>query len=79
MYDRGIAADEYLPNTDISIEMERKLSPSFVTIPEQGYGTLCTTGIILSDSGLIKFDEQSYNGKEFQLSDIIMNSIDNYY
>ena len=61
MYDQGIAADEFLPNTGISIEMERKLSPSFITIPEQGYGTLCTTGIILSDSGLIKFKEQSYN------------------
>ena len=63
MYDQDIAADELLPNTGISIEMERKLSPSFITIPEQGYGTLCTTGIILSDSGLIKFDEQSYDEK----------------
>tara|TARA_B100001094_G_scaffold328511_1_gene389073 strand:- start:990 stop:1775 length:786 start_codon:yes stop_codon:yes gene_type:complete len=59
--DRSIAPDEFLPNTGISIELERQLSSSFVTIPERHYGTLCSTAVIISRDGLTRFDEQSFD------------------
>ena len=61
MSDRNAAPDEFLPNTGIPLELERKLSSSFVTIPERCYGTLCSTAVIISNDGLTKFDEQSFD------------------
>jgi uncharacterized protein with NRDE domain len=61
MYHRDEAACELLPETGIPIELEQQLSSSFVTNPERNYGTLCSTAIIISDSGLTQFNEQNYD------------------
>ena len=49
--DRQVAADERLPQTGIPIERERLLSPAFIRMPEQGYGTRCATLVITERSG----------------------------
>jgi len=61
MYHRDKAAYELLPATGIPIELEQQLSSSFVSYPDQHYGTLCSTAIIISDSGLTQFNEQNYD------------------
>ena len=49
--DRSEAADAALPQTGIPIERERQLSPAFIRIPDQGYGTRCSTLVITERDG----------------------------
>ncbi len=65
--------DELLPNTGLSLEQERTLSPPFIVTPE--YGTRCTTLLLWHKSETVEFIEQSYladgtpaERKSFQLS-----------
>lgn len=59
-------ADERLPSTGISIEMERELSSIFVL--REGYGTRCTTIVSQAADGSIEFIEQTYDeGKKGDL------------
>jgi uncharacterized protein with NRDE domain len=44
--DRQPAADNTLPRTGVPIDWERALSPAFIRIPGQGYGTRCSTLVI---------------------------------
>lgn len=44
--DRSEAPDELLPGTGIPLEWERRLSASFIRMPERGYGTRCSTLVI---------------------------------
>jgi len=44
--DRRVAADDALPHTGISIDLERQLSAAFIGTPDQRYGTRCSTLII---------------------------------
>ncbi len=44
--DRSPARDDELPNTGVSHEWERLLSPAFIRAPEHGYGTRCSTLVI---------------------------------
>ena len=60
MADRSQAAVNQLPETGISIELERKLSSAFITNPERKYGTLCSTAVILEQSGQMRFSEQNF-------------------
>ena len=46
--DTAIAPDDQLPDTGVGIEMERKLSPAFIRLPELGYGTRSSTVVIAS-------------------------------
>lgn len=61
MADRSQAADDQLPDTGIDIGLERKLSSAFIKNPERKYGTLCSTAIILEQSGQIRFSEQNFD------------------
>jgi uncharacterized protein with NRDE domain len=74
MGDRTQAADADLPNTGISIEIERKLSSAFILNPAREYGTLCSTALIVDQSGPTRFSEQNFDslgnkveGHAFQL------------
>jgi len=49
--DRSIANDGDLPQTGISLERERQLSAAFIRIPDQTYGTRCSTLIITERVG----------------------------
>ncbi len=77
MGDRSQAADADLPNTGIGIEIERKLSSAFILNPERGYGTLCSTALIVENSGKTRFSEQNFDslgnktqGHAFQLTPV---------
>jgi uncharacterized protein with NRDE domain len=61
MTDRQIAADDVLPETGVSIELERLLSASFISNPDQDYGTRCSTAVVVDRIGAVRFNEQSYN------------------
>jgi len=47
--DRNLAPDDQLPNTGLSIELERRLSPVFIVQPD--YGTRSTTVCVLHQGG----------------------------
>ena len=61
MGDRAQAEDADLPNTGIGIEIERKLSSAFILNPERDYGTLCSTAVIIDESGSTRFSEQNFD------------------
>jgi len=61
MTDREIAADAGLPQTGVSLELERLLSPSFISNPDRDYGTRCSTALIVDSDAITRFSEQSYN------------------
>lgn len=60
MVNTEIAPDHHLPDTGVSLELERLLSASFIANPERGYGTRCSTAIVVNESGSVRFSEQNY-------------------
>lgn len=61
MNHRELSADEDLPDTGVSPEIESALASTFIMNTNRGYGTLCSTAIIASANGEIRFSEQNYN------------------
>jgi uncharacterized protein with NRDE domain len=57
--DRERAPAESLPETGVAPEWEQALSSPFVDDPDQGYGTLCST-IVLVRSGMASMSELSH-------------------
>jgi uncharacterized protein with NRDE domain len=57
--DRERAPEESLPRTGVPPEWEQALSSPFVDDPDKGYGTLCST-IVLVRSGLASMTELSH-------------------
>lgn len=56
------APDSELPKTGIGLEMERKLSASFITTPD--YGTRSATVLVIDRNNNLLFKERTYqNGK----------------
>lgn len=53
------APDEMLPETGISYDLEKKLSPVFISM--KGYGTRCSTVILVNYDNELSFLEVSYN------------------
>lgn len=53
------APNNLLPDTGISCDLEKKLSPVFISM--KGYGTRCSTVILIDKSNNLKFLEVSYN------------------
>jgi uncharacterized protein with NRDE domain len=58
MRDETIAPDAELPDTGVGLELERMLSPMFIRAP--GYGTRCTTVVLVDRSGLVTFVERTH-------------------
>ncbi len=58
MADRNQPPDHELPQTGVSLELERLLAPAFVEM--QGYGTRSTTVILVDHSNYVQFRERSY-------------------
>ena len=54
-----LAPDSDLPDTGISYDLEKKLSPVFISM--KGYGTRSSTVILMDYNGDIMFHEVSYN------------------
>jgi len=61
MTDKEIAPDQQLPTTGVPVELERLLSASFICNTERGYGTRCSTAIVVGTDGAARFSEQNYN------------------
>jgi uncharacterized protein with NRDE domain len=59
MTDKNIAPEDSLPKTGISLELERKLSPVFISM--KGYGTRCSTVIRVDFDNNLEFLEVSYD------------------
>jgi uncharacterized protein with NRDE domain len=62
MMDREEADDKNLPSTGVSLEMERWLSPAFITSRE--YGTRVTTVITADRQNRIRFWERSFDPQQ---------------
>lgn len=59
MHSTEIAPDEQLPNTGVSIELERFLSPIFIIGDD--YGTRCSSILLFDAERRMTFAEYSYN------------------
>lgn len=53
------APDEHLPQTGVSIEWERRLSPAFIRAP--GYGTRCSSVLTMNNDGAVCFREWTWD------------------
>lgn len=60
--DDEVAPDEQLPETGIGLEKERWLSPLFIDNAEFGYGTRCSTLILVDAAGRVRLLERSFVG-----------------
>ncbi|MFN8888119.1 MAG: NRDE family protein, partial [Cyclobacteriaceae bacterium] len=61
------APDSFLPDTGIGIERERALSSMF--IKTSGYGTRCSTVILINHQQEVSFTERVYNLQTFEYTD----------
>ena len=59
MQNNKIVPDEKLPHTGVGIELERQLSPVFVSMP--GYGTRSTSVVLWDNSGNLTFSEITWS------------------
>jgi len=57
----AVASDNLLPKTGISFDLEKKLSPVFISM--NGYGTRCTTAILVDRNNDLTFHEVTYDEK----------------
>lgn len=55
------APDEMLPDTGLPLEMERAASSIFISTP--GYGTRCSTVVLVDKDGKVYFEERSAQAK----------------
>jgi uncharacterized protein with NRDE domain len=53
------AADDELPRTGLSLEWERLLSSAFIRAP--GYGTRCSTIVLMDRDGGVRFEEWTWD------------------
>lgn len=60
--DEQVARDEELPDTGLDLERERALSPMFIRYP--GYGTRCSTVVMVGWNNQVTFIERTYQQGE---------------
>lgn len=63
LQDDEIAPDEALPDTGVGIELERRLSPLFIRMPE--YGTRSSTVLLIDQSNQVTFIERTFKQGKF--------------
>ncbi|HEX6223811.1 MAG TPA: NRDE family protein [Chryseolinea sp.] len=66
LYDVQVAADSMLPNTGLALERERALSSMF--IKTDGYGSRCSTVILVDQNDQVSFAERVYDFTTFKYS-----------
>jgi uncharacterized protein with NRDE domain len=66
LYDEDVAGDQFLPSTGLSLERERALSAMF--IKTRGYGSRCTTVIMIDRENNVFFSERVFNTSTFDFS-----------
>lgn len=63
LMDDQLASDDQLPDTGIGLERERMLSSMFIKSP--GYGTRCSTVVLIDKKDRVYFAERVYNLETF--------------
>jgi uncharacterized protein with NRDE domain len=66
LYDEDVAPDEKLPNTGLPLDRERALSSMF--IKTNGYGSRCTTLIMVDNDDKVFFSERAFNTDTFKFT-----------
>lgn len=66
LYDDATAADDELPDTGVGLERERQLSSVFIKSP--GYGSRCSTVVLVDRNNQVRFVERVYNPADFSYS-----------
>lgn len=56
--DDRVAPDDQLPDTGLPLPLERAASPIFIR--SEGYGTRCSTVLLVSDDGAVRFEERVF-------------------
>jgi len=64
LYNDKIARDEELPDTGVGLERERALSSMFIKSP--GYGSRCSTVLMINKDNHVTFSERIYDLKTFR-------------
>ncbi len=64
LYNDTIAADSELPDTGVGMERERALSSMFIKTP--GYGSRCSTVVMVSRRNEVSFTERTYDLSTFE-------------
>jgi uncharacterized protein with NRDE domain len=64
LYDDQLAVDIQLPQTGLTLERERALSSMF--IKTEGYGSRCSTVVLVDKDDRVLFTERVYDFKTFQ-------------
>jgi uncharacterized protein with NRDE domain len=64
LYNEGTVTDDLLPDTGVGLERERALSSMFIKSP--GYGTRCSTVILVDRDNNFKFNERVYDLSTFE-------------
>jgi uncharacterized protein with NRDE domain len=67
LYDDVFAEDTMLPDTGVGLERERVLSSMFIKSP--GYGTRCSTVILVDHQNKVSFTERVFDLKTFEFSE----------
>ncbi|HET9054298.1 MAG TPA: NRDE family protein [Cyclobacteriaceae bacterium] len=63
LFDDVVAADNNLPDTGVGLEWERVLSSMFIKSP--GYGTRCSTVVLVDKNNNVRFSERVYDLQTF--------------
>jgi uncharacterized protein with NRDE domain len=66
--DRNEAPDDSLPDTGVGLEVERILSPLFITSPQ--YGTRSSTLVLVAREGKVTFIERTFRGQAASHEDV---------
>lgn len=64
MYNEEQAPDDQLPDTGVGLERERALSSMFIKSP--GYGSRCSTVVLVDKQNKVVFSERTYDLTTFQ-------------
>lgn len=67
LYNERVASDDLLPDTGVGLERERALSAMFIKSP--GYGTRCSTVLLVDRDNNFTFCERVYDLSTFQFTE----------
>lgn len=71
LFDDVIATDDKLPDTGVGLERERVLSSMFIKSP--GYGTRCSTVVLVDKNNNVQFSERVYDLQTFTFTQKTFN------
>jgi uncharacterized protein with NRDE domain len=66
LFDDHVAPDNQLPDTGVGLERERQLSSMFIKSP--GYGSRCSTVVLIDQNNHVVFAERVYDFRTFEYS-----------